>query len=214
MSPFRIEPTQGARERPIAFFRLQCYNLCYCRCRRAPVTDFCADPSQHISWSRIAFQPKGVWTSQTQSQQWVRGRKKKERKNKIENSHLIGLSVYNNRRAREKKVRRAKQKKCEFYVLNKCVYLKSVSSGSSPMNEIESATQHDEECTIQLKSEENEKPTEVVENIGNITLSAFITLITTSIGIRLNLCNSPMQFAKRARSETAKQIFWIIHICL
>lgn len=37
--------------------------------------------------------------------------------------------------------------------LNKCVYLKSASSGSSPMNEIESATQHDEECTIELKSE-------------------------------------------------------------
>lgn len=50
------------------------------------------------------------------------------------------------------------------------------------------------------KKKKKKKPSEAVENRGNITLSAFITLITTSIGIRLNLCNSAMQFAKCARA--------------
>lgn len=70
-----------------------------------------------------------------------------------------------------------------------CVLENCFIAVSSPMNEIESATQHDEEfAMMNSRAKEKIHPKEVVANEGSITLSAFITLITTSIGIRLNLC--------------------------
>lgn len=90
----------AARKWAIAFCRLQCYNLCYfVAAAVAPVA--AAAHAQHTAHGKRCF--NAVAACAVSRRALAREERKK---NPIGNNHLIGLSVYNNRRAREKSAAR------------------------------------------------------------------------------------------------------------